>query len=624
MTTTTADVPNIDHSRDFWWGEEGASVSLIAYGDYTDGRTGKVRSVLSGDSGLRSAVCFVFRQRPRPGRPDAERAARAAIAAGRQDAFWKMHDRLCHPRQKFDQDSLEEAARELELDVERFVREMDDKETSDRLQADIDSASEANVMVTPALFIDGHHYLGPWDETSIEETIRRPLGVRLSEARQSFFNWAASGGFVLVLATLAALVVANIGYHDAYEALRETESGLVFGEGMFLLTFEEWINDGLMALFFLIVGIEIKREIVSGELSSPADAAMPVIGALGGMIVPALIYVTINFGQDTVHGWGIPMATDIAFTLGLMALLGRRVPSTLKVFVSALAIADDLGAILVIALFYGEGFHVMPFVWAVVVFGIMLGLGWVRVYGLAPYLILGAVLWVLIHESGLHATLAGVLTAAAIPSRPNANAAGVAAQAHAVIEAEAIRADREAEETGEGRFEFGNRALAIVTNAFERLREPGEHLQHALEGWTNYLILPLFAFFNTGLLIIGSEFSPFAPESLGVMLGLMIGKPLGIVGLCFIAAKIGLARLPNGVNWTQMIGAGCLAGVGFTMSIFIATAAFEGLELEAVKLAVLIGSTISAIAGLVILSLAPSKARSEPAKEQKPEVQGAA
>ena len=314
------------------------------------------------------------------------------------------------------------------------------------------------------------------------------------------------------------------------------------------------------------------------------------------MAVPAAVFLAVNWGQPTAHGWGVPMATDIAFTLGLMALLGRRVPGTLKVFVSALAIADDLGAILVIAVFYSEGFDLGAALGALAVSAAMLALNRGRVYALAPYLILGVALWALILASGLHATLAGVLTAALIPSRPAANPVGVAAQTTAVLHAE-TRPDAE----GAQDRDIGDRALGVLGEALGRLREPGVHLQHALEGWTNYLVLPLFAFANTGILVVGSSFSLAAPETLGVVLGLALGKPLGIVGACWIAVRLGLARLSSEVSWVQMIGAGSLAGVGFTMSIFIATAAFEGAQLEAVKLAVLLASAASASIGMLIL-----------------------
>jgi len=312
------------------------------------------------------------------------------------------------------------------------------------------------------------------------------------------------------------------------------------------------------------------------------------------MVVPAVIYTAFTLGGPAAHGWGIPIATDIAFTLGLMALLGRRVPNSLKIFVAALAIADDLGAIVVIALFYGHGLHVAPMLGALGCIILMALLGRARVYALLPYLILGVILWMFVHASGLHATLAGVLTAMLIPTRRPANITEVAAQATVI--ATAMEPDDAPPPDGIGEY-----AVIALENAITRLREPGHHLQHAMENWTNFLILPLFAFFNTGVLLIGSNFTPLAPEALGVMLGLVIGKPLGIIMACWVAIRLGWAQLSSEISWQQFIGAGCLAGVGFTMSIFIATAALEGAQLNTIKLAIFLGSFASAVIGLVIL-----------------------
>ena len=586
-----ADLAPFDPERDAHLGPPDAAVMMIAYGDYADPFSRRMRDVLRRVAErLKGRVAFAYRHRPAPGGVDAHRAARAAVAARRQDRFWDMHAALYDRGRGFSEAELRALAGEQGLDVARFTADLDAPETVARVEEDRRSAEAAGVDHTPALFIGGRRYEGAWDETSIQEAVERPLGLRLRGARERFFAWAASSGLVLVLATLAALAVVNLGGHDLYERLRETPLGVSFGEATFALPLEVWINDGLMALFFLIVGVEIKREVVSGDLSSPRDAALPVIGALGGMAVPAGIYAALNWGEPTAQGWGVPMATDIAFTLGLMALLGRRVPAALKVFVSALAIADDLGAILVIALFYAEGFDAGAALGAGAVLLAMLALNRWRVYALAPYLIGGVALWALVFASGLHATLAGVLTAVMIPSRPKANPEGVAAQTVAVLHAET-----------RGQGGIGDRALAVLGEALGRLREPGTHLQHRLEGWTNYLVLPLFAFFNTGIPILGSSFSPLAPESLGVMAGLVLGKPLGIVVACWIAVRLGIARLSPEIAWSQMVGAGCLAGVGFTMSIFIATAAFEGERLEAVKLAVLLGSTAAALVGMAVL-----------------------
>ncbi|MBF9031685.1 Na+/H+ antiporter NhaA [Rhodobacterales bacterium HKCCE3408] len=574
-------------------GETGRA-QMVVFMDYSDRASRRIRDILVrtaerfGTDGAALALRFLCADDDNNG--DCEIAARAAIAAWHQGRLAEMHRALLSRPPHYTQGIVEVIAEALDLDIERFRADMHSDETDERLAADRDSITGGTARA-PFLFINGRHYTDAWDEDALIEAVQQPLGRRIQLASNDFFDWAASAGLVLILATLGALLIANIGFHEAYEELRQTYLSIAFGDAEFRLSVEHWINDGLMALFFLLVGIEIKRELIDGELSDPARAALPIIGAIGGMAVPAAIYAAINWGQPTIDGWGVPMATDIAFTLGIMALLGDRVPTSLKVFVSALAIVDDLGAIVVIALFYGEGFHLAEFAVAAAIFAVMLGLNVGRVYARTPYLLLGVGLWFFIHEAGLHATLAGVLTAAAIPSRRAATVEGVAAQTQAIFEAE-MRSNPET---------IADTAVTRLENAIERLREPGFHLQHRLENWSNFLILPLFAFFNTGILLLGSSFSVTAPESLGVMLGLYVGKPLGIVAICWIAVRTGLARLSGEISWTQMVGAGFLAGVGFTMSIFIGSSAFEGAELESVKLSILLASCLAAATGSAIL-----------------------
>lgn len=587
---------NADH--DFHLGNPDSPHSIVLYGDYTSNACRRLRDILRRIADRQDGkVVYIYRQYPASGNADGDRAARAAIAAGRQGKFWDMHQVLFQRGQTFAEGDISKLAAEVELDVAEFARDLTSEFVEDHLAGDREAAKDVGVTQIPALYIDGERYFGAWDELSIMDAVERPLGYRAERASQRFFGWAASGGLLLILATLAALVVANTGLHDVYEKLRLTEFSLEFGEARFGLSLEAWINDGLMTIFFLIIGIEIKREIISGELSDLSSAMLPIIGAFGGMVAPALIYMAFNFGGPAAHGWGIPMATDIAFTLGLMAVLGRRVPNSLKIFVAALAIADDLGAILVIALFYGHGLHLMPMLGALGCIAVMLILGWVRVYALSPFLILGLVLWVFVYASGLHATLAGVLTAMLIPARRPANVSEVAAQATVIADAAGPRSDASRET-------IADHAVNAMEDAIMRLREPGHHLQRALENWTNFMILPLFAFFNTGVLLIGSNFIPVAPEALGVMFGLVIGKPLGICLACWVAIRLGWAQLSSEISWVQFIGAGCLAGVGFTMSIFIGTAAFEGAQLGTIKLAILLGSVASATIGMAILIFA--------------------
>lgn len=568
-------------------GDPDASKALLLYGDYTSQVARNIQALdFHLAERLDGQASFTFRQNPSD--TAAEQAARFALAAGMQDAFWQAHTALYALDPSMPIQALKALSVDLGLNWDQLTRDMASNTITDRIARDKSAALDAGVGAAPQLFIDGARYDGAWDTLSILEAVERPFGVRLQDASQRFFHWAASAGLVLILATLAALVFVNVGYKSIYDAWRHIPLGFSFGSVDFSLPLEAWINDGLMAIFFLIVGIEIKREVLYGELSSISKAILPLIGAVGGICVPILIYLAFNARTPTSGGWGIPMATDIAFTLGLMALLGSRVPLPLKVFVGALAIADDLGAILVIAIFYGHGFHLGSLSTAVLVLGVMLFLNRSRVYSRTPYMFLAVLLWYFVHQSGLHATLAGVLAAVMIPSRDPAHPRGVAVQTAAIFETSG---------------ELSSDAMRRLQNAVDRLREPGYHLQHALETWSNFFILPLFAFFNTGIVLTSGAFSPNAPVSLGVILGLVIGKPLGICLFCWIAVRLGIASLSPEVSWRHMIGAGCLAGVGFTMSIFISTSAFDGDVLNGVKLSVLIGSVVAALLGITILMM---------------------
>jgi NhaA family Na+:H+ antiporter len=369
----------------------------------------------------------------------------------------------------------------------------------------------------------------------------------LSPAFKQFFDSEKAAGILLVACTAIALVLANSAFGDTYRHLWEWD---VAG-----LTLEQWINDGFMAVFFLLIGLELERELYRGELSQARRALLPVIAAVGGMIIPASIHYALNANSPSAVGAGIPMATDIAFALGVLAVLGSRIPSALKVFVVAFAVIDDLGAIIVIATFYTTGLVAMYLVGAIAVLALLVLLNRTfRVMALSPYLIGGAAMWWLLHRSGVHATLAGVALAFAIPFSPR---------------------DRDA-------------------------MSPSHKLELRLNRPVAFIVLPLFALANTGVLIEPGWTQRLGdPNSLGILLGLTLGKPIGVAAFSYAAVATGLCRLPTQVNWAHMVGAGLLGGIGFTMSIFITNLAFAG-EQETVntsKLAILTASLVAGFAG---------------------------
>ncbi|MDE0772239.1 MAG: Na+/H+ antiporter NhaA [Salibacteraceae bacterium] len=537
-----------------------------------------------------------------PNNTEFQISAKAALSAELQGHFFEMNLLLIEFQGIYTEELMLNRAEFLKLDLEKFKKDFHSDYIVKRLEDDINLAKSRGVALAPSIAINDYLYEGAWDEHALIEAIENANTKPVTNAMQSFLHWGASAAVMLLLAAIAALVFANIGFIEQYEFLRHFKLGFLAGSNSFILPIEVWINDGLMAIFFLLIGLEIKREVISGELSDIKKASMPVIGAIGGMLIPALLYFFINKEGSGSHGWGVPMATDIAFTLGLMALLGKKVPNALLVFISALAVSDDLGAIVVIALFYGHGFHIGAFVAALVIIGIMGVLSYQKVYSKTIYVVLGLVLWFFIFQSGLHATLAGVITAILIPARRRGNIVGIATQSSIIFEDE-IQRIKDSDNSQES---IRHGALKVIRKAFNRLIGPGEQIEYSLEATVNYSILPLFAFFNTGILVVGTYFNVFTPINLGIIVGLCIGKPLGIVGFCWLADKFKIASLSSGISWPQLFGAACLAGVGFTMSIVVAGAAFEGEMLDGAKLSILIASGLSAVFGLFILKRAVS------------------
>jgi NhaA family Na+:H+ antiporter len=435
-----------------------------------------------------------------------------------------------------------------------------------------------------------------------------PLFGRILSPFEQFLRRTTAGGIVLIATTVVALALATVFGADAMH--RFTEQPLGFSAGgrpRLELSLHQWINDGLMSLFFLLVGLELKREILVGELSSLKDAALPVIAAIGGMVLPALIYLAFTAGTPAASGWGIPMATDIAFAVGILVLLAWRIPRNLIVFLTALAIADDLGAVLVIALFYTADLNLGALGIAAALFAVLVLFNRGGVRHPLPYALVGVLLWLAVHESGVHATLAGILLALTIPARP-AHTPEHFERRIEELEA-AFRADRRDEDTSDD--PLSNSRMAAIAEAMERsaatVQSPLQRIEHDLTPWVTFMVIPIFALSNAGidLLAVAWREALTHDVTLGVIGGLVIGKFAGISLFSWVAVRFGVARLPSGVRWAHLLGAAWLAGIGFTMSIFISQLAFDDPALvEEAKLGILLGSALSALVGLLWLYLA--------------------
>jgi len=439
-------------------------------------------------------------------------------------------------------------------------------------------------------------------------TQQRPV-EKIVRPFQDFAEKQSSGGILLIAATIAALVWANSPWGEGYAALWHTKLAVGVGDFSLSKDLTHWINDGLMAVFFLVVGLEIKREVLVGELSSLRGAALPVAAAVGGATVPALIYLAFNAGREGMAGWGIPMATDIAFALGVLALLGDRVPVALKVFLTALAIVDDIVAVLVIALFYTSGISWVALGVGALFFGALVVANLIGVDRTLVYALLGIGLWLAFLLSGVHATIAGVLLAMTVPASSFIDPDDFLKRSRYVL-------DRFEQAGARGddvlRNEERQAALHALDHAARKLEPPLQELEHTLHPWVVFAIMPLFALANAGVQLGGNTLGALAdPVALGIVLGLIFGKQIGVTLFSWLAVKSGLAELPEDIGWRHVYGVGWLAGIGFTMSLFISDLAFEGGELVYMaKLGILAASLISGVVGWTLLRRATSPSQS--------------
>ena len=412
---------------------------------------------------------------------------------------------------------------------------------------------------------------------------------------EKFIKDESFSGVLLFIATIAAVIIANSVLSEKYFELWNMTLGMKLGDSLISMSLMYWINDGLMALFFLMVGLEIKRELLIGELSSVSKASFPIVAAIGGMAIPALVYISFNL--DNPKGFGIPMATDIAFALGILVLLGKKVNPALKLFLVALAVVDDLGAVIVVATVYTSEIHSEYFLYATGVYGLIWILNYKKVTILKPYLILGIALWFYIHAIGIHATIAGVLLAFAIPISSK------------VDENDFIQTTRQNVDEFEKNIDeipilnhHQIDSLENIADNYDKVQNPLVKLEHQLHGLSAFFIMPLFAFSNAGVILDFSAVNQNIMIVLGVVFGLIIGKPIGIVGFTYIAQKLKIVQKPSDLSWGEVIAVGFLGGIGFTMSIFITQLAFlDQSIIDAVKLGIFFASFIAGVLGVILI-----------------------
>lgn len=416
---------------------------------------------------------------------------------------------------------------------------------------------------------------------------------------KAFFNNEAAGGILLFVCALLAMIVANSPLAKYYFAFWEIPLGIKVGETFIGMSLHYWLNDVFMSFFFLMVGLEIKKEFLFGELVGFKKAAFPVLAALGGMIAPGIIYFSLNVGTPSQSGFGIPMATDIAFALGVMMLLGKRVPVALKVFLVTLAVADDLGAIIVIAVFYTSNFSFMWFGLSISLLVVLILFNKLDIRSLFPYIAVGVLLWLSVHNTGIHATIAAVALAFCIPIKPKIEAGHFADNINAAMKS---FLNKDIERTNILLHNEQMHSLGGIISHAKNVQNPFLRLEHTISPWSNFLIMPLFGFANAGVMISSDINFHIDHIMLGIILGLVIGKPIGITTFTFLCDKLKLAKKPESVSWINIFGAGMLGGIGFTMSIFVSNLSFsDAASTDLAKLSIIIGSSLAGILGSAFL-----------------------
>lgn len=594
----------VDEAYDHILGPPDAEITLVEYGSYADASS---RAAHERVARLRhqfgDRLRYVFRHRPLPGNDIARRAAELVESYADPARFWNVHVALMTYPDVLTEDDLNTIAADQVLEVQNAP---DSEEgtlgAKARVDADIQSAADSGVLVTPTFFINDRRYDGPWDGISLSEAMLGSLGHVVHAAALDFAKWAPSTGLLLLVGTALAMILSNTAAGPYFNQFWDLQLGVVFDGGQFNLSLRHWINDSLLVIFFLVVGLEIKREFTVGHLATRQSAMLPVAAAIGGMAVPAVMYtMLVPAGPEGSEGawrwgWGVPMATDTAFAVALIAMMGRRVPVELRVFLTAAAIVDDIGAILVVAAFYTDTLQAGYLAGAAAITGLLAVLNRAAIYRPSPYVLLGIGLWVCVHGSGVHASLAGIVLALFIPTRPPPNIKTLMLQADAILSAE-MKRGREVMRYGPS-----VSSLEALDAIHDRLESPAERMLRYVAPRSSYLVLPLFALANAGVVLDAAALAGREALMLGTTAALVAGKPLGFIAATLLAVKLGIAAKPRAYTWRQLAGAGALAGIGFTMSLFIASQAFSvDADFAAAKIAIFTGSVLSAIIGTAIL-----------------------
>ncbi len=588
-------------------------VEVALYGDFLCPYCRRLRDVLQRlRQALKERLAFTYRYFPNErAHPGAELMSLGAEAAARQGRFWEMYDALYLREPPLNRRILLEIAASVGLDMERFERDLGDPTVRARVEEDLADGRRNGVTATPTIFVDGLRYDGAWDFYSMLEALERPVGARFERTARVFANLPSSAGLVLLLATAAALICANSSLAPAYEQFVNAQFSIGLPPAVLSMSIAEWCSEGLLAIFFLILGLEIRRQKTAGSLADWRAAVAPVLAAVGGVIAPAAVYLAIN-PRATAGGWPVPIDTGIVFTLALLAVFGARASTGLKVFVTTYGVVCDILSIVVLVLFYPHAIHIEWLVASAAAIAVMVVLNRWHVYATWPYLVATVALWLSLHLAGVSGAISGIAFAVLLPPRPVPKAAPLLAQAATAL-AELEHAEHELERAGDERrrleqepvWDWASRNLSA---AAERLLSPAERVEQAAAPWSTYVVLPLFAFTSAGVSVIADFGAPYASRAIiGTALGLAIGKPLGMVLGAWVSARARIGVLPSDASPLAFLGAVFLCGIGDPLSFLLAEQAFPGSAYAAIaKIGVLSGSALATALGTLALSFSPA------------------
>jgi len=604
----------IDRQRDHVRGGDapGRPVTFLIYGDFLCPYCRGLRQVLERlRDALGERLAYVFRHFPNErAHPGTVLVSLGSEAANLQGRFWDMYDALYGHDLPIDETVLLEIGASLGLDMRRFRADLEDPALRQRVDEDLQEGRRDGVSATPTIFIDGLRYDGAWDFDSMLEALQPPLGAQVKRTARAFANLPASAGIALLFAAMLAVVCANGPLVGEYQRFVSTRVEIGLAAQTLALSVAGWCSEGLLAIFFLILGLEIRREMITGSLADRKSASTPVLAAIGGIIVPAVLYLVLNRGP-TAAGWSVPADTGIAFTLAVLALFGARVPAGLKVFIATYAVADDVLAILILAVFYPRTIHAEWLLGSCAAFAALALFNRWRVYAMWPYLAATVGLWLSLHLAGVSGALSGIALAAFLPrwSAPKpAPLLGQAATALAALE----YAERELIQAGDGAARLEQEpvwtwASRNLSAAAERLLSPAERMERAVGPWSTYFVLPVFAFTATGISLKADLRAPHATAVfLGIALGFAIAKPIGIALTSWVAVKARFGTMPADAAPLAFLSSCFLCGIGDPLALVMADQAFQGNVYAAIaKVAVLAGSAGAAALGGALLSLCP-------------------